>query len=659
MSSRSPDAFPRSEHPYGPGPGGPGEPEDPHELLHRARRLTADAHPGAADAWERAATALRRTDGVLAPGDHADALDAAALDRLGPVRSIAGPLFTRAADLHEQAGQRGKALVSRARALLAGPEPGGTARAALDELHERAAVLHATGRASVAEAVTVRLSRDLAVADLLDTAPAPDVEAAVLRAELSRLVAFAAPHAAEPAVSRVLADTRALLGRITAPDDPPAALPLLRAAVAGHRFGGRPWCAAEHEPLLAAVLRATGAHGEAVALLRAALAADEPTAPLRRDDRIRLLLSLARTLASREGEEERERSGEPTGDGRPGEGPEPEGATAAEGATATAEGPTPPGITVPAEGPAPPRITVPAEIPVPSGSTTPVEAPDPNGTTVQPEVTAPDSITAPAGNTSPMNTSPPVETVEAVGGESGGESSTPPVRDGSPEESAPSAADAADEELALLVEAVRLADRVGSDPRLGVCARLGLGLAYLERGRAREAVAFLERAVAGSAGDDDTAERVRAGALLAYCALLLGEPHRAAVEYARAAETALDRDDPRHAAALHRRAGQAFGAAGAAAEAARSYRRADELYRTHGEYDAAGSHGSTVGGDNGPDPGTGGADGGAAGGGLPPEPRGLPGADVPVGRYRMNVYGEVGGVGPRAAVAPGTRQGCV
>ncbi|MER8232467.1 hypothetical protein [Streptomyces sp. NPDC094049] len=574
MSSRSPDAFPRSEHPYGPGRGGPGEPEDPHELLHHARRLTADAHPGAADAWERAATALRRTDGVLAPGDHADALDAAALDRLGPVRSIAGPLFTRAADLHEQAGQRGKALISRARALLAGPEPGGTARAALDELHERAAVLHGTGRASLAEAVTVRLSRDLAVAELLDTAPDPDVEAAVLRAELTRLVAFAAPHAAEPAVSRVLADTRALLGRITAPDDPPAALPLLRAAVAGHRFGGRPWCAAVHEPLLAAVLRATGAHREAAALLRAALAADEPTAPLRTDDRIRLLLSLARTLASqreREGEEEREREegGKPTGDepgalrpGGPGASPEPGGGTATE------------------------------------------------------EVSTPDGPTAPS-------------------------------------------ADPADERLALLVEAVRLADTAGSDPRLGACAHLGLGIAYVERGHAREAVAFLERAAAGAAGDDDPAERVRAGALLAYCALLLGEPHRAAVEYARAAETALAWDDLRHAAALHRRAGQAFEAAGAPEEAARSYRRADELYRTHGEHDTADSHGSTVRGGTGSAPGTGGADAEAGGGGLPPGPRGLPGTDAPVGRYRMNVYGEVGGVGPRAAVAPGTRQGCV
>ncbi|MFJ6104144.1 hypothetical protein ACIQHY_24435 [Streptomyces sp. NPDC092359] len=644
MSSRSPDAFPRSEHPYGPGPGGPGEPEDPHELLHRARRLTADAHPGAADAWERAATALRRTDGVLAPGDHADALDAAALDRLGPVRSIAGPLFTRAADLHEQAGQRGKALISRARALLAGPEPGGTARAALDELHERAAVLHATGRASVAEAVTVRLSRDRAVADLLDTAPDPDVEAAVLRAELTRLVAFAAPHAAEPAVSRILADTRALLGRITAPDDPPAALPLLRAAVAGHRFGGRPWCAAEHEPLLAAVLRATGAHGEAAALLRAALAADEPTAPLRPDDRVRLLLSLARTLASRR---EREEGGKTTGDepgafppGEPGGSPEPGGATAVEEATAPAGGPASLGPTVPGE------VTVPDGGATPGEVTTPVEAPYPDGTSVRPEVTSPDGPTAPARNTSPA---------ETAGRENG---APPPAQDSPPEESAP-AADAADEELALLVEAVRLADGAGSDPRLEACAQLGLGRAYMERGRAREAVAFLERAVAGSAGDDDSAERVRAGALLACCVLLLGEPHRAAMEYASAAETALNWDDPRPAAALHRRAGQAFGAAGAPEEAARSYRRADELYRTHGEHDAAVSHGSTVGGGNGPGPGTGSADEETAGGGLPPGPRGLPGTDAPVGRYRMNVYGEVGGVGPRAAVAPGTRRGCV
>ncbi|MFF3838580.1 hypothetical protein [Streptomyces sp. NPDC001930] len=297
MSSRSPDEFRLGVRPYDRGDGTGDQPEDPHELLHRARRLTAHGHPWAGSAWERAASALRRAGGALTPGDHADALDATALDCRGAARPAAGPLFFRAADLHEQAGQRAKALVSRARALLAGPRPGATACARLAELSERATALHSSGRAGVAETATVRLLHGRARADLLDTAPDPTAEAAALREELTRLIAFAAPHRADPAVLGVLADTRALLGRITAPDDPAAAQAHLRTALDDHRAGGRPWPATEHQLLLAAVLRATGAHQEAAAVLRAALAAEVTGTPLRAADRARLCLSLARTVA--------------------------------------------------------------------------------------------------------------------------------------------------------------------------------------------------------------------------------------------------------------------------------------------------------------------------------------------------------------------------
>ncbi|MFD7962251.1 hypothetical protein ACFV5J_15755 [Streptomyces zaomyceticus] len=303
MSSRSPDEFRLGVRPYDQGFRGGEEPEDPHELLHRARRLTAEGHPGAGGAWERAATALRRAGGALTPGDHADALDATALDCRGAALPAAGPLFFRAADLHEQAGQRGKALVSRARALVAGPGPGGgpgpgaTACARLAELRERATALHAVGQADTAETATVRLLHARARADLLDTAPDPMAEAAAVREELDRLLAFAAPHRADPAVLGVLADTRAVLGRITAPDDPAAALSQLRSSIGEHRAGGRPWPATEQQLLLSAVLRTTGAFEEAATLLRAALASEVPDPPLRAGDRARLCLALARTVA--------------------------------------------------------------------------------------------------------------------------------------------------------------------------------------------------------------------------------------------------------------------------------------------------------------------------------------------------------------------------
>ncbi|MFI0986992.1 hypothetical protein [Streptomyces exfoliatus] len=297
MSSRSPDEIHTGARAYGPEPGGRPEPADPHELLHRARRLTAHRNPRAGSAWERAATALVRAGGTLTPGDHADALDSTALDCRGAAQPAAQPLFFRAADLHERAGQRGKALVSRARAVLAGPEPGATALARLTELSDRAGVLHALGQAGAAETATVRLLRGRARADLLHTAPDPAAEAAALREELARLIAFTGRHGADDAVPGVRADTRALLGRISAPDDPAAALTHLRAAAEEHRAGGRPWLAAEHELVLAALLRATGAPEEAAALLRAALGPVTPDSPLQASDRARLCLALARAVA--------------------------------------------------------------------------------------------------------------------------------------------------------------------------------------------------------------------------------------------------------------------------------------------------------------------------------------------------------------------------
>ncbi|MFE9133235.1 hypothetical protein [Streptomyces sp. NPDC007355] len=497
MSSRSPDESRLGVRPYDQGPGADGEPEDPHELLHRGRRLSALGHPRAGSAWERAATALRRAGGALAPGDHADALDATASDCRGAARLAAGPLFFRAADLHERAGQRGKALVSRARALLAGlghgPDAGGhachghdpgdhpghgldagddhgpgpcsgaTAVARIGELCERAAVLHALGQAGAVETATVRLLHGRARAALLDTAPDPVAEAAALRAELTRLVEVTAPHPGDRAALGVRADARALLGRITAPDDPAAALTQLRAAIGDHRAAGRPWPPTGHRLLLASVLRTSGASGEAAALLRAALTSDERDAPLRAGDRARLCLALARTVA--------------------GSGPE-----------------------------------------------------------------------------------------------------------------------AADEEMALLAEAVDRADGPVRDVRVGALARLRLGVLYAERGRCRQASALLDEALTGFGEDGDTAARVRARAWLADCALRLGEPGRAAVEYARAAAEARSWNDSRP------------GVPDDLAAAARSlHARARRVRAGGGDVSA-----------DGPWPGL----------------RALPETSGPWGRYRGDVYGE-------------------
>ncbi|MBP2580552.1 tetratricopeptide (TPR) repeat protein [Streptomyces sp. PvR006] len=566
MSSRSPDEFRLGVRPYDRGAGTGDEPEDPHELLHRARRLTVHGHPGAGSAWERAATALRRAGGVLTPGDHADALDATALDCRGAARPAAGPLFFRAADLHERAGQRGKALVSRARALVAGPGPGATACARLGELCERASALHRVGQAGVAETATVRLLHGRVRADLLGTAPDPAAEAAALREDLARLVAFAAPHRADPAVARVLADTRALLGRITAPDDPAAAEAQLRAALDDHRAGGRTWPATGHHLLLSAVLRATGAHEEAAAVLRAALVPPVTDTPLRAADRARLCLALARTV---------EGSGE--------QGRTARGAEKASEAAETAEA---------LEG-------------------------EPERTAGEPEEPARE----------------PAREPERTAGEP-----EEPARE--PEETAQEDG----ERFALLAEAVRHTEGPARDVRVGSLARLLLGVAHAERGGWDRALALLEQALPGFQDDGDTAGRVRTRAWLAECLLHLGEPGRAAREYALAAAAARPWGDPRPGAALSRRAEHVLRLAGTRGPV-------PEIPGTGGTVYAdakAGTEASAEGGA---------PDGGARG--AWPGLRELPEPFGPPGRYQVDVYGEVGGAWPQAATAPGTRvQGC-
>ncbi|MFE5909188.1 hypothetical protein ACFQ6B_08910 [Streptomyces wedmorensis] len=516
MRSRSPDEFRLGVPSYGGGPGAGDEPVEAREQLHRARRFTAEGHPAAGGAWERAATALRRAGGTITPGDHADALDSTALDCRGRARAAAGPLFARAADLHERAGQHGKALVSRMRAVLAGEDAGGTARFQLGELCERAAVLYRTGRATAGQATTVLLLHARARADRLDTLPDPAAGAAGLREELGRLITSAAPHRADPAVLCPLADARALLGRISAPDDPARALVHLRAAVAGHRAAGRPWGAAEHELVLAGLLRATGAHEEAAALLRSALRAALPSdgsaASLRRGDRARLCLALARAVA----------------------GPHAAGRGRGGWRVGTEEG-------------------------------------------------------------------------------SAGSRGTGRGTDGRRRVEA--------EEVALLVEAVRLTGGAAVDPCLGALARLRLGSAYAELGRCREAVGLFEEALRGFAEDGDEAGLVRAGAWLAHSAQCLGDAGRAGREYTRAAARAGRWEDARHAEALGRVAAGARAAAG-------SPERTDRA--------------------------------GAGCAGPRSELRGLPEPYGQPGRYQVNVYGDVGGTGRNTVAVPRTRvQGCV
>ncbi|MFE7517229.1 hypothetical protein ACFU8I_39285, partial [Streptomyces sp. NPDC057540] len=219
-------------------------------------------------------------------------------------------------------------------------------------------------------------------------------------------------------------------------------------------------------------------------------------------------------------------------------------------------------------------------------------------------------------------------------------------------------------ETALLAEAVREADAVTGDSRLSTLARLALGIARAERGRWREASAVLEEALSGLAedGDDDETARVRARSWLAYCALCLGEPCRAAGDFAHAAAEVRRWQDRRHGAALSHLTAYALCAAGAPEKAARAYERAADLWRSAGDHAAAAyslqaraRRVREVWGADAADvveeealreaarglPGCGGGEPAGARASL----RGLPEPYGPPGRYQVDVYGEVGGAG--------------
>ncbi|GAA2813508.1 tetratricopeptide repeat protein [Streptomyces showdoensis] len=296
------------------------------ELLAHARALTADGHPSAKAAWDRARAAVEGRGDALAPADAAEALDAEGLDLQR--RHLGGPeaaaLFARAADLHARAGRDGRALVSRARALIVAPEapdasvsPEAPCASAdgLDELCVRAGALHAAGRATAAETVTVLLLRCRALVAGLGAvggAPgggsaAPAGDAARAREEVHRLLAFAEEaregrdRREDPELLSRIASAVELLARITAPEDPRAAVRLATAAVADHHEAGRPWLATPAELLLASLLAAGADHEGAAAVARGVLGDPARVDLLGPGDRARFCLALAQAVTGLEG----------------------------------------------------------------------------------------------------------------------------------------------------------------------------------------------------------------------------------------------------------------------------------------------------------------------------------------------------------------------
>ncbi|MEV7277913.1 tetratricopeptide repeat protein [Streptomyces sp. NPDC093111] len=326
--------------------------ESPEELVARARALTAGGHPSARAVWVRARAAVEARGDALAPADAADALDAEALDlqRSDAGGPEAAALFTRAADLHVRARRDGRALVSRARALIVTPDAPADG---LDALCVRAEALHTAGLATAAETATVLLLRCRALvaglgAELvpMDVAagaavcggaegspatPAGDVRGPALgptdrapsigtaadgsagadlsraREEIHRLLAFAEEarvgrdRRGDPELLSRIASAVELLARITAPEDPRAAVRLATAAVTDHHEAGRPWLATPGELLLVSLLSAVGDHERAAAVARGVLGDGARVELLGPGDRARFCLALAQAVTGLEG----------------------------------------------------------------------------------------------------------------------------------------------------------------------------------------------------------------------------------------------------------------------------------------------------------------------------------------------------------------------
>ncbi|MGW2227026.1 tetratricopeptide repeat protein [Streptomyces formicae] len=288
----------------------------PEELLHQAREFTRLSHPAAGTAWQQAIDALEVSrGGPLADADRADWLDALALDLNGEQVPRGVALFGRAAECHERAGRHGRALVSRARALLCRPDaltdPETPGR--LAQLRARADALHPEGGATTVDVVTLwMLHCRVRATRLAAAAPGavrggmdPKSERGALTVELESLVDYALRHLDDPAVLTHVAGATELLGLLTVADDPDAAVDLFRTAVARHHESGRPWLAANAEIQLATVLLSRGQGQRAATVVRAVLDAPERVPLLAPRDRARLCLVLAQALTgTEEGAEE-------------------------------------------------------------------------------------------------------------------------------------------------------------------------------------------------------------------------------------------------------------------------------------------------------------------------------------------------------------------
>ncbi len=239
-------------------------------LLAEARRLSASLHPGSVEAWAAVARAADTEGAELDAWDRAEIVDHEAIG-LGPEGR---PLFERAADMYEAAGDPGEALAARARAANVHALTGQVDAAVelISEPYERILALWSAGGTGARQTASVLVGRARIL--VRRTHESEDADAVALAEDAVRELAdFVEPRRAEDVrLASRAAEARGMLGELAARGgDAEAAAELFAEAAERYVAAGLPWFAVQYEARLAGVAQQLGDLATAERAARAAL----------------------------------------------------------------------------------------------------------------------------------------------------------------------------------------------------------------------------------------------------------------------------------------------------------------------------------------------------------------------------------------------------
>ncbi|WP_086802275.1 hypothetical protein [Streptomyces caniscabiei] len=278
-------------------------PEGLPALLAEARRLSASLHPGSVEAWAAVARAAETEGAELEAWDRAEIVDHEAIG-LGPEGL---PLFERAADMYEAAGDPGEALAARARGAHVHALTG-RVDAALElmaEPYERILALWSNGGTGARQTASVLVGRARILVRRMHEADDADADAVALaEAAVRELADFVEPLRSEDVrLASRAAEARAMLGELAAHSgDAEAAAELFAEAARRYVAAGLPWFAVQYEARLAGLAQHLGDLETAERAARAAL--EHGGAELEPVGHAQLRLQLAELLGAGERVEE-------------------------------------------------------------------------------------------------------------------------------------------------------------------------------------------------------------------------------------------------------------------------------------------------------------------------------------------------------------------